>query len=67
MMNTHVKCGCLKGSVGLVDTQIRGTVGIICTPNTGVYLRITPTTIWLLEDIDTADVDVITNIEWIVK
>lgn len=28
-MNTHAQCGCLKGSVGLVDTQIRGAAGIV--------------------------------------
>ena len=74
----HYNCGCLNGSVGIADTRIcgkvghldtsiKGSVGIICTINTDVYLRVTPQTLWFFKENEILDVDVISNIKWIVK
>lgn len=88
-MDMNTGCGCLRGAVGMIDTQIRGVVGIvdirmkgavgildtsikgkvgiICTPNTEVYLRVTPDVLWFFTENETKDVNVTSNIQWIVK
>jgi hypothetical protein len=60
-------CGCIDGSVGLISTQIRGSVGIICTPNTEVYLFVEPEVIWLTPDTMSADFMVRSNTKWIIE
>lgn len=57
-------CECINGSVGLIPTQIRGSVGIICTPNTEVYLFVEPEVIWLTPDTMSADFVVRSNTRW---
>lgn len=57
----------IKGVVEMGTVAMQGSVGIICTPNTDVYLRVTPQTLWFFKENEILDVDVISNIKWIVK
>lgn len=70
--------GGLKANIGIVDEylvatisriggNLKANVGIICTPNTDVYIKVNPTTLWFFTENDILDVDVISNIQWIVK
>lgn len=75
-MEQSFDCGCirgtvgfgnsyLKGSVNLLATDIKGEVGIICTPNTDVYLRVSPEVIWLTPDMfSSGEFAVKANVHW---
>lgn len=67
----------LKANIGLADVRLVATIsrvgsglkaniGLVCTPNTEVYLRVTPDVLWFFQA-ETLDVEVASNIKWIVK
>ena len=75
-MNTrkNIECGCIDGSVGIINTRIvgsielintfiTGSVGIICTPNTEVYLRVDPKIVWMSPE-DYAEFNIYSNTRW---
>lgn len=57
----------LMASVGRVGCNLKVSVGLICTPNTDIYLRVEPEMLWLANQGDSLDVNVISNIRWTVK
>lgn len=57
----------LKATIGRVGANINVNIGLICTPNTDVYLKVTPDTLWFFKENEILDVNVISNIHWIVK
>lgn len=57
----------LKATIGRVGANINVNIGLICTPNTDVYVRVSPDTLWFFKENEILDVDVISNIHWIVK
>lgn len=54
----------LKASVKLVGGRLKANIGIICTPNTDVYLFVEPEVIWLTLDTTSADFMVRSNTKW---
>lgn len=76
--NTNTKCGCIKGSVGvvpiqfagsvgIVDTQITGVAGIICKPSTKVYIIVDTPDILLSIDGESASFNVTANTSWYIN
>lgn len=57
----------LKATIGRVGANINAKIGLICTPNTDVYVRVSPNTLWFFKENEILDVDVMSNVKWIVK
>lgn len=57
----------LKATIGRVGANINAKIGLICTPNTDVYIRVSPDTLWFFKEDEILDVDVMSNVKWIVK
>jgi hypothetical protein len=57
----------IKASIGLVGERLKANVGIICTPHTDIYIRVSPDVLWFFKEGEILDVDVVSNIKWIVK
>ena len=57
----------LRISVSRIGGNINATIGLVCTPNTDVYVRVDPNTLWFFKENEILDVNVISNIKWIVK
>jgi hypothetical protein len=53
----------INGSVGVLSQGFGGSVGIFCTPETNVYLRVTPQVLWLAPDTD-EQFDIESNTSW---
>ena len=53
--------------VGRVGANLSAKVGLVCTPNTDVYIRVNPNVLWFFTENEILDVDVMSNIKWIVK
>lgn len=70
--------GCIKANVGLVNKHLSATInkvseglkaniGVVCTPNTDAYIKVSPNILWFLNEHEILDVGVMSNIKWIVK
>lgn len=57
----------LRVTIGRVGTGLSARIGLVCTPNTDIYLRVNPNTLWFFKENEILDVNVISNINWIVK
>lgn len=57
----------LKVTIRRVGANINGNIGLICTPNTDVYVKVSPNTLWFFKEGEILDVDVMSNVKWIVK
>lgn len=57
----------LKATIGRIGANINANIGLICTPNTDVYVRVSPNTLWFFKENEILDVDVMSNVKWIVK
>lgn len=57
----------LKATIVRVGVNINANIGLICTPNTDVYVKVSPNTLWFFNENEILDVDVMSNIKWIVK
>lgn len=57
----------LVAAISRISQGLEATIGIVCTPNTDVYIRVNPKTLWFFTEHEVLDVDVMSNIKWIVK
>lgn len=57
----------IRATISRVGAGLSIRIGLVCTPNTDVYLRVNPNTLWFFKENEILDVDVISNINWIVK
>lgn len=46
---------------------LKAKLSVVCTTNNDVYIRLSPNVLWFFDEKDILDVNVISNIEWIVK
>lgn len=57
----------LNVMIGRLGQSMKANVSLVCSPNTDAYIRVTPKTLWLFTENDVANVEVFSNIKWIVK
>jgi hypothetical protein len=57
----------LRATISRVGAGLSARIGIVCTINTDIYLRVNPNTLWFFKENEILDVNVISNINWIVK
>lgn len=46
---------------------LKVSLGIVCTPKVDNYIRVKPTILWFSKSSETLDVEVSSNVKWIVK
>ena len=56
--------GCLKATVALSSEQLKVSIGLVCMPNTDVYLRVAPTEIEIPVDGSPVTIYVKTNADY---
>ena len=54
----------LMATASKLNGGLKVNIGLICAPNTEVYLRVTPEVIWLTPDTMSADFVVRSNTKW---
>lgn len=54
-------------TISRVGEGLKVNIGIVCTPNTGAYIKVSPKTLWFFSEGETHSVDVVSNTRWIVK
>jgi hypothetical protein len=57
----------LIATISKVNDGLKVNIGLVCMPNTEVYLRVTPKVIWLTPDTTSADFMVRSNTKWIIE
>lgn len=57
----------IKTSIRNLSDGLKVRLGIVCAPNTEAFIRLSPDVLWFFSEKDILDVNVISNIEWIVK
>lgn len=54
----------LIANISKVNEGLKVNIGLVCTPNTEVYLRVTPDIIWLTSDTMSQEFIVKSNTNW---
>lgn len=57
----------MSAIIGRIGGNLNAQIGLICTPNTEAYIKVTPEVLWFFTENDILNVDVMSNIKWIVK
>ena len=57
----------LTAAVNVIGEGLKANIGLVCTPNTDIYIRVKPTILWFSKSSETLDVEVSSNVKWIVK
>lgn len=53
--------------INRVGEGLKVNIGIVCTPNTDVYIKVSPKVLWFFSEGETHSVDVVSNTRWTVK
>lgn len=54
-------------SIEKVSDGLKVSLGVVCTPNKEAYINLSPNVLWFFSENDVLDVNVTSNIKWIVK
>lgn len=57
----------LIATINRVGKGLKANIGLICTPNSEAYIKVTPEVLWFFKENENLNVDVMSNIKWIVK
>lgn len=59
--------GCLKAKIVLTGDRLNVNIGVVCMPNTDVYLRVTPDKVVIPADDTTAQLYVASNTDYKIR